>query len=1088
MVAQADKRLLWHPRGQNKFVVGGSTQITLYEWLPQSSQIKQVASQLELNTMKCFAWSPDPVLDDLVAVGFGNGRVDLLRLEASKHARSGVLSHGPAVSLPARNTRACNALAFSSEDPSYLAVGLDKVRNDPSLLIWDIQSASPMLSINTASPVESISRPLPYLPRTDSRASDSRIIQQHAPVENVSTLAWLPRSSHLLLAGVSHRWLQLFDLRNPSSGPTKAASKVQGIATDPFDEHRVACFGDAIVSIWDTRRFTQPVLTFTARDASADGVNGTPTGNTGARGKSNTPASAATHLTHVEFSSTRRGTLATLERDADYVRFWDVVQAQFAEPAVETSRSRDSSQSGGKAVRSSWVKSWSTSGSAPSQSSMPPPPIPSNDVAQYNLILADTRRTKTFSRPFASFALVSSSKSHPLTSNVMLVNKDGDLELYAVHDTPVHPAWSARGDLALGVGCSYTVVPGITDMTRPLEPWEILAYPSRPGSHAQSLERPDFGVSSFGGRRSRLQSESPSHSVPPPTFGRGDEEGFPALSPPPTKPAGDEPPSRSGRRRTHSPSALKQLHFEHTATGKTRYAYSSQGKKHRGDQDVQPVHFNTSMPTPRTVTLALDDGEVRAKPTRKSGPLKALQHVVETDISMVMRQRAIKGYGLVYPLHNSAVARDTSPDGYALSELWLWVHHAQRLLSSPSPMIEGYNFAYQGLIGIWESFRPTRPHPSSNQPTPRMARSALFDGPAPSPKLTALSLEVPHRSSSKQSGGRKRSRPPASALPDDFVGAIEELNARSGNSESVAAWKPSVGTARLAQRRFALQLCAWSLAHDDLARAIKRWEKENRHSQAACWLVFTEQNKQAVELLMRSKDESHHMMSGMVAALTSGGSRNTELVQHCERLIVRLQDPYLRALLTHLTVRDWAEVLEEDSLPLRERLAIALQFLDDKEVSAYLRRVSDRCIHDGDIDGIFVTGLTNSGMDLLQAYLDLSGDVQTAALLSVLPPSRAQDARAGRWLNSYRDLLDGWRLFHHRCQIDIDRGHILKEAIENAEIRALEWAPRQLLLRCNYCGKPMDPPFPADGHLRVSDTVPALQPALAPVLCLSDDA
>lgn len=250
-----------------------------------------------------------------------------------------------------------------------------------------------MLSINTASPVESISRPLPYLPRTDSRASDSRIIQQHAPVENVSTLAWLPRSSHLLLAGVSHRWLQLFDLRNPSSGPTKAASKVQGIATDPFDEHRVACFGDAIVSIWDTRRFTQPVLTFTARDASADGVNGTPTGNTGARGKSNTPASAATHLTHVEFSSTRRGTLATLERDADYVRFWDVVQAQFAEPAVETSRSRDSSQSGGKAVRSSWVKSWSTSGSAPSQSSMPPPPIPSNDIAQYNLILADTRRS-----------------------------------------------------------------------------------------------------------------------------------------------------------------------------------------------------------------------------------------------------------------------------------------------------------------------------------------------------------------------------------------------------------------------------------------------------------------------------------------------------------------------------------------------------------------------------------------------------------------------------------------------------------------------------------------------------------------------
>ncbi|KAI0355754.1 hypothetical protein OH77DRAFT_1402535 [Trametes cingulata] len=1068
MVAQTDKRLLWHPCGQNKFVVGGSAQITLYEWLPQSSQIKQVASQLELNTMKCFAWSPDPVLDDLIAVGFGNGRVDLLRLEASKHARNGVLSNGPAVSLPARNTRACNALAFSSADPSYLAVGLDKVRNDPSLLIWDIQSAAPMLSLNTSPRSESVARPLPYLPRTDSgsRPWDSRIIQQHAPVENVSTLAWLPQSSSLLLAGVSHRWLQLFDLRNPASGPSKAASKVQGIATDPLDHNRVACFGDAIVSIWDIRRFTQPVLTFTARDASADGANGSTAGNLGARGKAAPAAAAATHLAHVEFSAIRRGTLATLERDADYVRFWDIVQAQVVEVAQETSRSRDSSHSGNKAVRSSWVKSWSTAGSSPSQPS-PPPQVAQSEFPQYNLILADTRRTKTFSRPFASFALVPSQKPHPLTSNVMLVNKDGDLELYAVHDTPVHPVWSSRGDLAVGVGCSYSIIAGITDLTPPPDPWTLAsAHPSLPGSHAHSVERPDITGEPGGSRRSRLHSESPSHSVPPPTFGRGDEDGFPALSPPPRQLPPDEPIVRSGRRRAHSPSTQKYLHFESTAAGK------ASGRKSRGDQDAQAVHPHVSFPTPRTVTMALDEGDARTKPTRKSMALKALQHVVETDISMVMRQRAIRGYGLDNPKRNSDIVRETSSDGSVLSELWLWIHHAQHLLSIPSPIIEGYDFAYQGVLGIWEGFRPTRRHPPSSQPTPRMparSASAFFDGPGASPLLAPLSLDVHHRSHSRHSGGRKRSRPPPSALPEDFVAAIEELNARSGNSESVAAWRPSVHTARLAQRRFALQLCERSLAQDDLARSIKRWEKENKHTQAACWLVFTEQNKEAVDMLMRSKDESHHMMSGMVAALTSSSSRNPELLQHCERLIVRLQDPYLRALLTYLTIRDWTEVLEEDSLPLRERLAIALQFLDDKDVSAYLRRISDRCIHDGDIDGIFVTGLTTSGMELLQAYLDLSGDVQTVALLSSLPPTRAQDARANRWLNSYRDLLDGWRLFHHRCQLDIDRGRVFRDAIENGEIRPFDWAPKQLILRCNYCGKPMDPPSTADVNFRVSE-------------------
>ncbi|CDO72505.1 hypothetical protein BN946_scf184980.g46 [Trametes cinnabarina] len=1036
MVATTDKRLLWHPRGLSKFVVGGSSQITLYEWVPQSSQIKQVASQMELNAMKCFAWSPDPVLDDLVAVGFSNGRVDLIRLEASKHAANGVLSNGPAVSLPARNTRACNALAFSSADPSYLAVGLDKVRNDPSLLIWDIQSTAPLLSLNAGTYPTSSFRPLPHLPRTDSgsRPSDPRIVQQHAPVENVSSLAWLPQSSSLLLAGVSHRWLQLFDLRNTSSGPAKAACKVQGIATDPFDAHRVASFGDGIVSIWDTRRFSQPVLTFTARDASADGANGAVAANSGARAKAAAASASATNLAHVEFSSTRRGTLATLERDADYVRFWDIVQAQFVEVAQESSRSRDSSQSGNRAARTSWVRPWSTAASTPSHTS-PPPQSSQNDATQYNLILADTRRTKTFSRSFASFALVPSEKPHPLTTNVMLVSKDGDLEIYAVHDTPLHPVWSSRGDIALGIGCSYTIIPGITDTSPPPEPWDILAaYPSRPGSHAQSLERPDI-AGDVG--RMRFRSESPARAIPPATFGRGDEDGFPALSPSPARPTAEEAASRAGRRRTHSPVPFKPPRFEHTASSKANHLWGTlSGRRHRSQQEAPlAVHPHVSLPTPKTVTLALDDGEPRAKSPRKSTALKALQHVVEMDISMVMRKRAIRGYGLVNPLHNSVVVRETSPDAHALSELWLWVHHAQQLLSTPSPMIDGYNFAYQGLLGIWDGFRAVRHHPPSNQPTPRMhVRSTLFDGPAASPLLAPLTLDAPRRSNSKHSGGRKRSRPPAPAFPEEFLAAIEVLNARSGISDSAAAWKPSVHTAHLGQRRFALQLCGWSLAQEDLARAIKRWEKENKHSQAACWLVFTEQHKQAIDVLMKSKDESHHMMSGMLAALTSGGSRNPELIQHCERLIVRLQDPYLRALLTHLTVRDWTEVLEEDSLPLRERLAIAMQFLDDKDVSAYLRRISDRCIHDGDIDGIVVTGLSNSGIELLQTYLDLTGDVQSVALLSSLPPTRAQNPRAMRWLNAYRDLLDGWRLFHHRCQLDIDRGRILREAVENGEI------------------------------------------------------
>ena len=71
-------------------------------------------------------------------------------------------------------------------------------------------------------------------------------------------------------------------------------------------------------------------------------------------------------------------------------------------------------------------------------------------------------------------------------------------------------------------------------------------------------------------------------------------------------------------------------------------------------------------------------------------------------------------------------------------------------------------------------------------------------------------------------------------------------------------------------------------------------------------------------------------------------------------------------------------------------------------------------------------------------------------------------------MDGYRGLLDGWKLFHHRCQLDIEHGRILKEAVEGGEVPAFEWAPKQILLRCNYCGKAMEPPFSAEGNPRVS--------------------
>lgn len=222
---------------------------------------------------------------------------------------------------------------------------------------------------------------------------------------------------------------------------------------------------------------------------------------------------------------------------------------------------------------------------------------------------------------------------------------------------------------------------------------------------------------------------------------------------------------------------------------------------------------------------------------------------------------------------------------------------------------------------------------------------------------------------------------------------------------------------------------------------------------SAVWIVQSNQ----------ISDESHNMMSGTLAALVPSGSsspsKNPDLRGRCERLIVRLQDPYFRAMLTNLALGDWTDVLEEESMPLRERLAIAFQFLDDKSLSSYLRRTTECSSSQGDIGGIIITGLTPPGMNVLQSYVDRTGDVQTAAILSAyVSPAKFSDSRVERWLEAYRDLLDGFKFFHHRVGFDIDRGQVIQDAVQNGDVAPFEWTPRQILIRCNYCGKSISVP------------------------------
>ncbi|OAX33040.1 hypothetical protein K503DRAFT_786787 [Rhizopogon vinicolor AM-OR11-026] len=827
------KRLLWHPR--------------------------HVTSQNDLQFMK----SPDPAFGDLFAVGSASWRVDLIRLGVTRVARNNVLSSVPVVTLPV-----CN----SSVDPNYLAVGLDKVCGGSSLIIWDVQSATPSLSLSPSSTLVSNAapgHPQPRIARADviGHCTGGRVLQQHAPTEIVSALAFLPQSVHLLLAGISARWLRLSNLRTRTRTPTPAttniATKVHEIVTSPIDPHQIACCGDGI-------------LTFTEKDAAADGARTRGGSSSSGAGAGSTNSNTAGFVDLIEFSSSRRGVLAAREKDTSYgnENFANRERFGFGE----------SLQLRGASSKRSWAP-WNAAGSGMR---------PSNVESQKTMVLVLS--AKNFHKPLASFALVHSKRAFSLTSGVMVIN---DLELYDIHDTPKQASWSARGALTIGTGLGCKVLPGFEDRSVPPQPWDV---------HVEE----------------ETATRGRGKTVRQPMFGKGDGDGFPLLD-------SNASPSKMMKARTYSPASFRHYPLKHSVVRSKLSAPLS------GVSDqiaLKPPVGDEPKPKDRRQLAEKSSSRVRHWTW-------SVSQVVEDDISMMMHRRAIRRYGLASAKHNAQILQEDPCSDTILSELWAWIH---------SPL----------------------------------STSAVLD------PLTRMR------------------QPPDNFVYGDFAAAAAALCARRTGSERPS--KAPVRTNKLEQRRL---------------------EKEGHLSRAACWLAFTRQYQRALELLMRSDDEMHNLVCGALAALipNAGGTPSNELRDHTERLIVRLRDPYFRVMLSQLTSKDWSEVLEEELLPLRERLAIA--FWKTK--------------HPHSTFGARPTGPAHVG------YVDRTGDVQTAAIIGAhASPAKFADARAERCLETYKDWF---KLFHHRVAFDIERGQILQDAVQNV----CEWAPMQILIRCNYCSKPMNP-------------------------------
>lgn len=144
-----------------------------------------LSSRHSVPPFRAFDWSSAD--ENLAVVGQSSGEAAVLRLDDD--------TQSPVV-FPIRNQRSCNAVAFNTQ--GLLAAGLDKVRNDFSLNIWNVNQR---LSLGSSA------RPF------GSSRYPTEPLRKLASSEPITSIKFFKDHPETLVVGVRGQSVRIYDLR-----------------------------------------------------------------------------------------------------------------------------------------------------------------------------------------------------------------------------------------------------------------------------------------------------------------------------------------------------------------------------------------------------------------------------------------------------------------------------------------------------------------------------------------------------------------------------------------------------------------------------------------------------------------------------------------------------------------------------------------------------------------------------------------------------------------------------------------------------------------------------------------------------------